>query len=262
MLLRLTATQFVRVMRSGRTNPILCGCSDSAGNPAGEFIVKLLGQPTVGSCGALFEFVASRLAHHFDILVPETAAIEITSDFAKIVADVQPQLGPALQAGLGLNFGSRVINPMSTWLVGRSIPEAMLSDAIKIFAFDALIQNPDRRTDNPNLFTQGDGIYVYDHELSFSFLLAIGESTQPWNLEDHNYLEYHVFYSRLKSRELDFKDFSTRLNALTEIVLTRIKAEIPKEWIHGNWDRIKAHLSEIRVHADEFVEQVRRRLAS
>jgi hypothetical protein len=261
MLLRLTATQFVRVMRSGRTNPILCGCSDSAGDPAGEFILKLLGQPKAGSCGALFEFVASRLAQHFDILVPEAAAIEITPDFAQTVADVQPQLGPAIQAGVGCNFGSRVIKPMSTWLVGRSIPEAMLADAVKIFAFDALIQNPDRRADNPNLFTQGDNIYVYDHETSFSFLFALAASPQPWNLEDQNYLQHHVFYSRLRSRELDFNEFRDRLKALTEIVLTRISTDVPKEWIHGNWERIETHLNEIRARADEFVEQVRRRLA-
>jgi hypothetical protein len=150
---------------------------------------------------------------------------------------------------------------MSTWLVGRSIPEAMVADAVKIFAFDALIQNPDRRADNPNLFTQGDGIYVYDHELSFSFLLAIGASTQPWNLEGHNYLERHVFYSRLRSRELDFTDFKDRLNSLTETALARIETEIPKEWTVENWERIEAHLNETRTHADEFVEQVRRRLA-
>jgi|SRR5579859_280211 len=261
MLLRLTATQFVRVMTSGRTNPILCGCSDSAGNPAGEFIVKLLGQPNAGSAGALFELVASRLAQYFDILVPEAAAIEITRDFAEVVADVQPQLAAALRAGVGLNFGSRVIKPMSTWLVGRSIPETMLPDAIKIFAFDALIQNPDRRADNPNLFTQGDDIYAYDHETSFSFLFALAASPQPWNLEDQNYLQHHVFYSRLKSRELDLNDFRDRLNALTAIVLARIKTEAPKEWMHGNWERIEAHLNEICAHADEFVEQVRRRLA-
>ena len=261
MLLRLTATQFVRVTTSGRTKPIVCGCSDIAGNPAGEFIVKLLGRPKTGNYGALFELVASRLAQYFDILVPEAAAIEITPDFAEIVADVQPQLAAPLQAGVGLNFGSRIINPTTTWLVGRTIPEAMMASAVKIFAFDALIQNPDRRADNPNLFTQGDNIYVYDHELSFSFLLALAASPQPWNLEDHNYLQHHVFYGRLKSRELDLTDFRDRLNSLTEIVLTRIKAEIPKEWIHGNWDRIEAHLNELRPHADEFVEQVRRRLA-
>jgi hypothetical protein len=261
MLLRLTATQFVRVMTSGRTNPILCGCSNSAGNPAGEFIVKLLGQPKDGNCGALFELVASRIAQYFDILVPEAAAIEVTTDFAEIVAEVQPQLAATLRAAVGLNFGSRVINPMTTWLVGRSIPEAMIADAVKVFAFDALIQNPDRRADNPNLFTQGDDIYAYDHEMSFSFLFALAVSHQSWNLEDQNYLKQHVFHSRLKSRELDFTNFRDRLNALTEIVLARIKAEVPKEWTHENLERIEAHLNEIREHTDEFVEQVRRRLA-
>jgi hypothetical protein len=261
MLLRLTATQFVRVMTSGRTNPILCGCSDAAGNAAGEFVLKLLGQPKAGSCGQLFEFAASRLAQHFGILVPEAAAIEVTQDFARLVADVQPQLAAALQASVGPNFGSRVIKPMSTWLVGRMIPDAMLADATKVFAFDALIQNSDRRDVNPNLFTQGDNIYVYDHETSFSFLFALSASLQPWNLEGQNYLQQHVFYSRLKSRELDFNEFRERLQTLTEPILTRIKNEVPEEWMQGHWERMETHLSQIQAHADEFVDEVRRRLA-
>jgi hypothetical protein len=248
-------------MTSGRTNPILCGCSDAAGNAAGEFIVKLLGQPKAGSCGALLEFAASRLAQRFGILIPEAAVIELTQGFARLVADVQPQLAAALQASVGPNFGSRVIKPMSIWLVGRMIPDAMLADATKIFAFDALIQNPDRRAENPNLFTQGDNIYVYDHETSFSFLFALSASLQPWNLEGQDYLQQHVFYSRLKSRELDFAEFRERLRTLTGTVLTRIKNEVPREWMQGHWERMEAHLSDIQAHADEFVEQVRRRLA-
>jgi hypothetical protein len=64
----------------------------------------------------------------------------------------------------------------------------MWRDAVNIFAFDALIQNPDRRSANPNLFTQGDNIYVYDHETSFSFLVAVVKSAEPWNLEAEQYL--------------------------------------------------------------------------
>src|SRR5690242_4829399 len=137
MLLRVTATQFVRVMTTGRTRPILCGCSDDGGNLVGDFIVKLLGQPAAGQRGALYEIVASRLAEHFGILVPEPAAVGITPEFGLLVSNSQPRLASALQTSVGLNFGTRVINPMATWLVGRTIPEAMLGDATKIFAFDA-----------------------------------------------------------------------------------------------------------------------------
>ncbi len=52
--------------------------------------------------------------------------------------------------------------------------------AAHIFAFDALIQNPDRRYSNQNLLTRGNNIFVYDHELAFSFLEAILPLRHPW----------------------------------------------------------------------------------
>ena len=177
------------------------------------------------------------------------------------LADRNPELAASLRASIGLNFGSRILYPVSTWPVNRSIPEAMWRDAVNIFAFDALIQNPDRRTENPNLFTQGDSIYVYDHETSFSFLLALIKPDEPWNIEGETYLANHVFYRRLKSREIDLADFEERLKSLDADVLAEIREEVPEEWQHDDIDKIEAHLTAIHDHAEEFIEQVRRRLA-
>jgi hypothetical protein len=142
---------------------------------------------------------------------------------------------------------------MTSWLVGKSIPDAMWQDAVNIFAFDALIQNPDRRSDNPNLFSRGDEIWVYDHETSFSFLYALTPSQA--------YLDKHVFYGRLKSKEIDLSGFMERLNALTYEFFTSLRADLPTEWMNEKLRRIEAHLLEVRDHSEEFIEGVRRRLA-
>lgn len=257
MLARLTATQFIRNMTSGRTAPLLCGCADKNGRHDGEFVVKFL-----SAKGALFELVGSRLATHFGILVPEPAAVQVEQEFADVVNERLRQQTPPRKIGAGLNFGSRVINPMTTWLVDRMIPEAMFQDATNIFAFDALIQNPDRRVENPNLFTQGDSIYVYDHEqTSFSFLVALSPSAEPWDLEREEYLGRHVFYSRLRTKKIDLTDFGQRLNALTRQALTTVREEIPPEWMHEDLKRIEGHLLQIQKNAEKFLEQIRRRLA-
>lgn len=258
MLTRLIATQFIRNMTSGRTAPLLCGCADQNGRHDGEFVVKFL-----SAKGALFELVGSRLATHFGILVPEPAAIQVEQEFADVVNERLRQRTPARKIGAGLKFGSRVINPMTTWLVNRIIPEAMFRDAANIFAFDALIQNPDRRVENPNLFTQGDNIYVYDHEeTSFSFLVAVSPSAEPWNLEREAYLERHVFYSRLRAKEIDLTDFGRDLRGLTREVFTAIRKEVPPEWVHeDDLKRIEGHLVEVQRNTEKFVEQIRRRLA-
>jgi hypothetical protein len=244
-------------MTSGRTAPLLCGCAHQNGRHDGEFVVKFLSVK-----GALFELVASRLANHFGILVPEPAAVQVEQEFADVVNERLRQQTPTRKIGAGLNFGSRIINPMTTWLVDRVIPEAMFRDATNIFAFDALIQNPDRRVENPNLFTQGDSIYVYDHEeTSFSFLVAVSPSEEPWNLEREAYLARHVFYNRLRGKEIDLADFRECLEALTPEVLTTIREDVPPEWAHEDLKGIENHLMKVRKNADEFIEQIRRRLA-
>lgn len=257
MLTRLTATQFIRNMTSGRTTPLLCGCADHNGRHDGEFVVKLL-----SAKGALFELVGSRLATHFGILVPEPAAVQVEEEFADAVNERLRHQIPTRKINAGLKFGSRVISPMTTWLVDRVIPEAMFRDAANVFAFDALIQNPDRRVENPNLFTQGDSIYVYDHEeTSFSFLVAVSPSDEPWNLEREDYLTRHAFYSRLRAKELDLKDFRQGLKTLTWEVLTTIREEVPPEWADEDLKRIEGHLMKVQKNGDKFVEQIRRRLA-
>jgi len=138
----------------------------------------------------------------------------------------------------------------------------MFRDATNIFAFDALIQNPDRRVENPNLFTQGDSIYVYDHEeTSFSFLVAVSPSEEPWNLEREAYLDRHVFYSGLRAKEIDLVDFGQWLKDLTPEVLTTIREEVPQEWAHEDQKRIEGHLVEVQKNTEKFLEQIRRRLA-
>lgn len=239
----------------------MCACIDQNAAQAGEFVVKLRHRIGIGVAGLLHEFLGSRLASHFGILVPEPVGVSIEPEFAMALAERNNELAASLQASIGLNFGSKLLYPLSTWPVNRSIPEAMGRDAVNIFAFDALIQNPDRRTENPNLLTQGDSIYVYDHETSFSFLLAIVKSDEPWNIEGETYLENHVFYRRLKSREIDLADFEERLKSLTADVLAEIREETPQEWQHGDLDQIEAHLTAVHDHAEEFIEQVRRRLA-
>ncbi len=80
-----------------------------------------------------------------------------------------------------------MVTGFATWPVDHSIPAAMWQTAVDIFAFDALIQNPDRRYSNPNLFTKGDRVYIYDHEMAFSSLLDVLPTPEPWLLSSQQY---------------------------------------------------------------------------
>jgi hypothetical protein len=261
MVARITAVQFHRFMSSGRTSPVLCGCEDDLGNRVDDYVVKLRGGLDRGEAGLVCELVASRLASHFGVAVPEPALVLIDADFAELVAAAEPQGANLLRNSIGLNFGSRQLSDMTGWPVDKWIPEAMWQAAVNIFAFDALIQNPDRRFSNQNLFARGSDIFIYDHELAFSFLEAILPSGTPWRLEGQPYLAEHVFYRQLKKKPIDLDGFTLALGALPGAALDAILAEVPSEWNNESLSKIKRHLRAVADGGGEFAEEIRRKLA-
>ena len=261
MIPRLTASQFHRFMSSGRTSPALCGCEDGLGNRVDDYVLKLRGGLDRGEGGLVCELLGSLLATHFSIAAPEPALVMVEADFAELVAIAEPRRADRLRNSIGLNFGSRQLSGVSGWPVDRLVPEAMWQAAVNIFAFDALIQNPDRRFDNQNLLTRGNDIFIYDHELAFSFLEAILPSATPWRLERQPYLTEHVFYRQLKKKPIDLNGFTVALSALPGEPLGAILANVPPEWNNEGLQKIEEHLRMVSDHAGEFAEEIRRRLA-
>ncbi len=175
-----------------------------------------------------------------------------------LVAFRDPSKANILNKSIGLNFGTRVLTGFSTWPVDNYVPEAIRDTAAEVFSFDAFLQNPDRRHNNPNLLVNGDAIMLIDHEMAFSFLMEIFPTPTPWLLERQQYLNEHVFYRRLKSKAFEISGFIARLKALSDEVVEEAFADAPSEWNNDNEPRIRQHLASLRDHADEFADQVRR----
>jgi hypothetical protein len=259
MIPRLTATQFSFFMSSGRTAPALCKCTDEFEKVVGDYVVKLCGALDSRQAGLVNELLASQLAAHFGLASPEPALVRLEGALVELIAVAYPERRAALTGSTGLNFGSRHLIGVSTWPVDKAIPEERFVSATEIFAFDALIQNPDRRFGNPNLFTRGDGLFVYDHEAAFSFLFEILPPNLPWEADRQRFLEQHVFFRRLKSKPVELDGFHAGLTRLSDEVLGRMVSEVPPEWDNeDNVARIVRHLSLVRDHADDFAESIRR----
>lgn len=256
MLQRLVATQFERFMGSGRTSPALFGCERVDGTPCGEYVVKLKG--AIADSGLINELLGNRLAAHFGVPIADCAAVHLEHELAVLVAGIRPEKASLVMSSVGINFGTKVLAGFITWPVDKRVPEELFQIAVDIFAFDALIQNPDRRQANPNLFTKGSSIVVYDHEAAFSFLLDIFPTRTPWLLTGQRYLRDHAFYRQLKSKTIDLSWFMERLGQLTDQAIDGLFAEIPDEWNNEVGLRIREHLGAVRDHAEEFAEELRR----
>ncbi len=206
---RLIATQFHGFMGSGRTTPARCGCEDESGNPVGDYVVKLTGAMERGTTGHACELVGSRVATQLGIMAPPPAIVTLEDSFVRLVADAKQRENPVaagrMRRSAGLGFGSKLLTGVTTWPTDRGILAAQRQAAVEIFAFDALIENPDRGFRNPNLFTRGDELIVFDHETAFSFLLAILPDAEPWKLTQARYLDNHVFIRRLRGEVVDLE---------------------------------------------------------
>lgn len=120
----------------------------------------------------------------------------------------------------------------SAWTEGTPIGEEMLDVAAAIFAFDGIVQNPDRRTANPNCIVRGSNIRIFDHELCFSHGLVIGWQA-PWVLGGLATLEQagnHIFRSGLRRRGIDMAPIEAAWLRIADQRLAQYLACIPEEW--------------------------------
>lgn len=249
-------------MGSGRTKPARFSCDDDGGSTVGEFVVKLKGGVDSGVTGLLCELFSSLLARVLGIAAPEPALVELDVSLAQILPVCDADVAEIIRDSGGLNFGSRLLTRgYRTWPIDMAIPFSLRQIAADVFAFDALIQNPDRRYNNPNLLWRDEEIFVIDHESAFSFIYHIGAPRPPWKLDSMAYLDEHVFYRTLKGGKIEVDRFVGALEAMSDDVLLAAADQVPNEWKSEHLTTIIEHLKLTRDHATEFGEQVKRRLA-
>lgn len=97
----------------------------------------------------------------------------------------------------------------------------MLPTAAAIFVFDAIIQNVDRRADNPNCLVKGNEIRIIDHEMAFTHRLVLGWRP-PWtpgSLKDLEKPGFHIFRDQLRRRAIDLSAIRDAWSALSDAQL-------------------------------------------
>jgi hypothetical protein len=260
---QVTATTFHHFLGNGRTSPAIFTCEGLQHGTSGEYVVKLRGGLERRERGLSYELYASMLGSYFGMSCPRPAIVLVEEDLAEAIAEElsgDDRESRIIRDSVGLNFGTQFLTNLMVWPVDKPIPVSVRPSAVKVFAFDALIQNPDRTFSNPNLGSRNDDLFIFDHELAFSFLLEIFPSTTPWRLDSEAYLERHVF-ARALSQEPFPEDFKHLLSNLSEEVVLYFSKQIPEGWSSEDLPKIEAHLALMSEHAAEFAEEVTRRLA-
>ena len=262
-VLRLIATGYQKKFETGRTVPAVFACEDSDGNTAGEYVVKFGSSCNNGVTGLACELVASLLADELGLSTPAPAVIELTPRLAQSLSAIDANVAQVVSRNVGLNFGSEFLaGGYITWPIGKSIPTSLEGTAAEIFAFDAFIENPDRRIDKPNLLWRNDEIFVIDHEMAFSSLYALSSSDNDYNVDGANFdfLILHVFFNQLKEKGISLTRFVGALSALSDEVLEQVTSQVPQEWNSENLQKMMGRLKLMISHSADFGAQVQRRL--
>lgn len=230
MLRRITPIQYDRPTTQGRTEPsfITCECVDGS---TVEVVAKFSAGCDQREISLAREVVAACLAGDLGLPIPEPFLIDVPPEWAETVPDAARRA--RIQGSSTVAFGSKHAGSgFSAWNPGNQISELMLPSAAAIFTFDAIIQNPDRRSDNPNCLVRGDNLRIFDHELAFSHGVIIGWQP-PWQLGGLKPLETngnHIFRAGLKGRQIDFAGIRAAWAGLSDARIREYEEALPQEW--------------------------------
>ncbi len=247
MLSQVTAIRFDRVSGSGRTRPCFMLCADDQGREH-EVVVKLMSDFDLGSRALANEAIASCLGSDLALPVPEHFAVKIEQAFAESIIDLTVKT--RLLSSLGWNYGSRRLpESFSAMAVGERIPRELFTIASEIFAFDAIIENPDRKVSNPNLLWNHNEIWLFDHEQSFLF-----DKILFWRPiwvsgvvpRGRTHSDRHALIDFLRGRDLDLDRFEASLRALPSERVAEYVTALPASWRTAELDRIPAYLVELK----------------
>lgn len=234
MLSTVDAVEFVKPMLNGKTSPCLLTCEQTDGTTV-EVVAKFSVGCERGVTSLAIEAIGACLAGDLGLPIPQPFIVNASSDFIDSVPDTAQQ--QRMRSSCPLAFGSRhVTGQYTVWTAGTLVSEIMRQYAAAILTFDGIIQNPDRRDQNPNCLVKGDEIRIFDHELSFPAGPIIGWRP-PWvtgGLDVLTQPGFHIFRSGLKGRAIDFEPIRSAWAGLSDARILSYSSILPREWGAAN----------------------------
>jgi HipA-like kinase len=252
-----TAVRFDGRMKSGKTRPCLLTCNDETGSDV-ELIAKFSAGCERDVRALVAEAISAMLASDLDLPVPEPFLVDLQPEFIATIPDAD--IVNLASTAAPVAFGSKKLPAGFTTLpVGKSVPKEMLGQAIEIFAFDGLIQNADRRPDNPNCLSDGRSLAIYDHELAFMTKGIIGW-VPPWQEGGLSFLAGHLFYEQLKGRDIKLDRLVGALEAVSEDRLEEYRNALPAAWSQDDGLAVESleYIAQVKANLDDVVTEVAR----
>jgi len=255
------AESLERVLEEGRTKPLVLSCARATG-PAtrnGRFVVKAVGLPEITERHLAYEVIGNLIARELAVKTAKPAIVRISQDAADALNVSLADHGIELKAGLGA--GAEYLTGLVGAMPLAKPPPSQVVQCARLYAFDLLVQNPDRRPDNPNYAEHQGSLVAYDFEMCFSFVQAILQQGEPWEVSTHGIAQGHVLHSKVRGQQIDWSAFGGRLeNLMSSKRFEKLVASLPSAW-RPYADPLRSHLEEVVAHREEFELELRRSLS-
>jgi hypothetical protein len=261
MISSVSPVSYFRAADRGRTQPLILICERTDESPV-EVVAKFSAGCDEREANLAREVLAACLAADLGLPVPEPFIVNVTAEWIATIPDHAHRA--RVSGSCRAAFGSKLITGQySAWNPGTILTDAMLPLASSIFLFDAIIQNADRRDENPNCLVNGDQIRIFDHEMAFMHRMILGWKP-PWVLGSLHAIEppgRHIFRTRLAGRAIDFNPVKATWMGITNARVDEYKSSLPDDWkmIAGqSIDSAIALIKDARDNIDGCVAEVMR----
>jgi hypothetical protein len=250
---------------SGRTRPLVLFCAPASppttepeDEAARSLLVKAVGLPEITGQALFNEAVGNLLARRLGLEPPEVCLTILTEQFVRAVERQLANDGLRIEAGMAV--GTKFIRGLANFVPGAAPSAEELDQMTLLYAFDMIVQNPDRRLDNPNCGLLDGRLVPYDFEMCFSFVMALG-SPDPCAISTHGLAPRHCCHDTLRSRKasVSWKPMLDALESLTDEELQRIVSAVPPQWQNAA-DRVRTHVSTVRDKLDIVELELQRSL--
>ena len=250
-----------KVLGAGTTQPMLIRGVCKKTEVKSDYVVKFICSPRMSIMSSSSELIAAFVGLELDLNIAEPSIIDITSDFVETLRGKDGFKNAS--NSIGLNFGCKYVPGLMEFASRQQLSDNLYEQAEYIFSFDIFISNVDRRTDKPNMLTDGEKIPLFDHELAFGFVMDIIKNPTPWLISENDlgWIKNHYFFPILKGNEHSFDEFVDKLDVLNDHFWYKLQKKIPDLWLTDHFDKIKNNLTSFVSHKNQFKEQLNKILS-
>lgn len=215
---RVRARQVLSAYRQGSSWPVLV-------DTGSERLFTKLHATAHGSAPLVAEIVVGELADALGLATPARCLVEFDDGIESL--DPHQELLDLLRRSTGWNLGFQLlegyrdVKPPDTRHIGPEL-------AASIIWLDALVQNPDRTPQNPNLMIKAGRVSLIDNGAALTFQYDWAHVTEQTPRQAGSFVEKHLLQvspSQLQARD---DELAARL---TRDVLERALASVPDEFL-------------------------------